>query len=286
MKMAREFLRVFTHEELVDACRNAEEEKTKADRLGLAVLREPYSRELVGKEFPCSFDDGTKIIFRFTDVNEVEWSENGSQFYKEFCEPLKSSAGNVIGVHFYRRHVLPFEGAYVVFDLDTGFVTWVSMKIGKSINDKDTHAFPHFGEIEGFGSHEGERHHFSSDYVGTVIDWKYNEQFTIRHSYVTPDLTISMGLPEDEEDEGFIERRFLPAFHAKIRDKLLLTSFAEPGGCTAVLLIDLKIVHDIGCFYGIGGDGKLSSVPLAAVGGFGRAGLKEGMGYAKPFLDV
>jgi hypothetical protein len=285
MKMSREFTRVFTHEEIIDICLNANPEQVRTNTLDLAFYRNPYTEELVGKTFPCSFDDGTAMIFRFPDVNTVEWSENGGDFFKEFCEPLKSSAGNIIGVLFYKRNVLPFEGAYVVFDLDTGFVTWVSMKFGTSINDKNIHPFPHFGQIEGVDGHKGERHHFSTEFVGTVIDWKYNDRFTIRHSYVTPDLTISADLPHDDENEDFIERRFLPAFNAKIHDQLFLTSFAEPGGCAAVLLVDMKTVHDIGCFFGIGGDGKLSSVLVTAIGGLAGAGLKADVGYAKPFLE-
>jgi hypothetical protein len=282
--MAREFVRVFTHAELVEACLQADPDYVRYNSLGLAAYCEPVTEMLVGRELSCRFDDGTWLVFRFPDVETVSWSENGGDFHDEFCQSLLSSAGPVIGVHFYRRHVLPYEGAYLVVDLDTGFVTWVSMKIGTSRNDKDVHTFPHFGEIEGLGSHQGERHGFSTGLVGTVIDWQYNDRLTIRHSYVTPDITIAAAVPHDEDDESFIERRFLPSFHAKIRDRLFLASFAEPGGCAAVLLIDLAKVHDIGCFFGINGEGKLSSVLLAAYGGLGGAGIKAEVGYTKPFL--
>jgi hypothetical protein len=283
--MAREFTKVYTHAELVEACLQANDPPKSESNQTLAFYRPPYSSELTGREFSCVFDDATRLAFRFLDTHALAWRENDGDWHNEYCEVLRSSAGNVLGVHFYRRHVMPFEGAYVVFDLDTGFVTWVSMQIGTSWNDKDVRAFPHFGEIIGVGSHQGQRHHFSTELVGTVVDWKYSEQFTIRHSYVTPVLTISAALPGNDDDESFIERRFLPSFHAKIRDNLMLASFAEPGGCAAVLLIDLNVVHDIGCFFGINGEGKLSSVPVSAIGGIGGAGLKAGIGHTKPNLN-
>jgi len=277
-------LPVFSHEELADICKNAD--LAKARNSGLATYREPFTDALVGREFSCRFDNATHLVLRFESLHTLYWSENKSPFREEYYEALISSAGNIVGVHFFRRHVLPFEGAFLAIDMDTGFITWAAMPIGKDSDDKDVLPFPYFGEIEGVGSHQGERHHFSSEFVGTIIDWKYNDTFTIRHAYITPDTTICPALPGDYADEEeFVHRLFLPAFQVKIRDNLLLTSFVEPGGCAAVLLIDLKTVHDIGCFYGIGGDGGFSSVTIAAIGGIGEPGLRKEDGYAKPLLE-
>jgi hypothetical protein len=274
--MARPFLPVYTREELVNICLKAD--LTLNRKSGLAFYREPFSEKLVGHTFPCRFQNGVFLLFHFPSDHELEWSENGGATYREYYEALDSSAGNVVGVHFFRRHVAPFEGAFVVFDLDTGYVTWVTMPIGNSENDKDVHPFPHFGEIDGFGNRAGEAHHFSNEFVGTVIDWKYDDRFTIRHSYITPNLTICAEPPtDDEEYEGFVHRTFLAAFHVKIRDQLLLTSFVEKGGCAAALLIDLKMVHDVGCFYGITHEGNLSSVTLAALGGLAGAGIRDSL---------
>jgi hypothetical protein len=274
--MARPFLPVYTHRELADICLNAD--LAKARNSGLAHYRETFSEKLVGRTFPCVFNHGVRLLFRFTGVHELEWSQDGGKTYQEYYEALDSSAGNVVGFHFFRRHVLPFEGAFVVADLDSGYITWVEMPIGNAENDKDVKPFPHFGEIEGFGSHTGSQHRFSNEFVGTVIDWKYDDKFTIRHSYITPYLTICAEPPtDDEEYEGFVHRTFLAAFHVKIRDQLLLTSFVEKGGCAAALLIDLKRVHDVGCFYGITHEGTLSSVTLAAKGGVGGAGIRKSM---------
>lgn len=274
--MARPFLPVFTREELADICLNAD--LAKARHSGLAHYREAFSEKLAGFSFTCGFNHGVRLSLRFVDVHELEWSENDGPAYREYYEALDSSAGNVVAVHFFRRHVVPFEGAFVVVDLDTGYITWVEMPIGNEENDKDVQPFPHFGEIEGFGDRSGERHHFSNEFVGTVIDWKYDDRFSIRHSYVTPYLTICAETPtDDEEYEGFVHRTFLSAFHVKIRDRLLLTSFVEKGGCAAALLIDLKLVHDVGCFYGITHEGTLSSVTLAALGGIGGAGIRKSL---------
>ena len=289
--MEKVFQPIFSFEDLCEICRKADVDASREDGLALSHYRKEFTEDLVGREFSCRFDDGNHLIFRFPEVNTVLWSDDGGTvFHEEYCAPMKSSGGNVIGVYFLRRHVLPYEGAFTIFDMDTGFVTWVSVSIGADFDEKHACPLPHFGEIEGFGTHEGERHHYSADLVGTSIDWKYNEEFSIRHSYVTPTLTISPHMPEPgaeyTDDESFIFRRFLPAFNAKIRDRLLLTAFTEPGGCSAVLLIDMNLVHDIGCFYGISYEGKLNGVLVTAMGGIGGPGLRRDVGYAQPKADI
>ena len=278
---------VYSREDLRDISRETDFAASRKSALNMARYRKDFARDLVGKTFPCRFDDGRFLCLQFPEVNKLIWTENNVDFYEEYCEPLKSTAGNVIGIHFLRRHEMPYEGAFFVLDMDTGFVTWVTIEIGTNLDEKFAVPFPHFGEVEGFGSHEGRRHHFSNDLVGKEIDWEYNEEFTIRHSYVSPTLTISPHLPhaheeESEENEGFVGRLFLKAFNATIRDNLVLTSFTEPGNCAAVLLIDLNMVHDIGCFYGYTYQGRLCSETITAHGGLGRPGLKAKEGYKRP----
>ncbi len=289
--MEKVFIPIYSFEDLCEICRKADIDASRNDRLNMSRYRKDFTHDLVGKEFSCKFDDGNHLIFRFPEVNQLFWSDDGGQeFHEEYCAPMKSTAGNVIGVYFLRRASLPFEGAFTVFDMDTGFVTWVSVTLGTHEDEKFACAMPHFGEIENFGTHQGERHHYSTDLVGRSIDWKYNEEFTIRHSYVSPNLTISPHMPEKGaeygDDEDFIFRRFLKAFNAKIRDNLVLTSFTEPGNCAAVLLIDMNQVHDIGCFFGVTHEGTLGGVTITAMGGWGEdPGLRAKDGYAKVQVD-
>lgn len=279
---------VYSREELINICKNADLKAARGGSLNMGRYRKNFSEALVGKDFNCNFDDGMNIRVVFPDVHTLKWTEDSENWHEEYYEAMQSTAGNVIGAHFVRRHVLPFEGAFVVFDLDTGYVTWVTAHIGSEFDEKFASTFPHFGEIEGFGTHEGPHHHYSNDLVGVSIDWQYNEQFTIRHSYVSPTLTISPHLPgtdREDGDERFIGRGFLRAFNAKVRDNLLLTSFTEPGNCCAILLIDMNIVHDIGCFFGLSYQGTLDSETITALGGIGNNGLKASEGYAKPLVN-
>lgn len=287
--MKKVFEPIYSFEELCGICRDADMDAArKKNSLNMNRYREPFTDLLVGKEFDLSFTDGMKIHISFPEIHRLIWKDSQGVAHEEYCEPLKSSGGNVVGVHFLKTDILPFEGAFVVFDLDTGYVTWVSIKIGMDFDEKHAHAFPHFGVMEGYGTHEGPLHHFSNDLVGVSIDWQYNEEFSIRHSYVSPWLTIAPHLPSDEDSasEGFVGRRFLPAFNVKIRDDLLLTSFTEPGNCSAVLLIDMKEVHDIGCFCGLTYEGTVGTQTITAYGGIGEDGLKKSVGYAKPRIPV
>ena len=288
--MEKVFEPIYSFEDLCRICREADVDATRKDKLNMSRYRKAFTTDLVGRELRCRFDDGTRFTYRFPSVNELEWSRDGGDFRREYCAPMKSTAGNVIGVYFLRRETLPFEGAFVVFDMDTGYVTWVSVSLGTHFDEKFACPFPHFGEIEGVGSHNGQRHRYGTELVGKSIDWKYNEQFTIRHSYVSPTLTISPHMPvrdaADDEDEGFVGRRFLKAFHARIREGLVLTAFTEPGNCAAVLLIDLKKVHDVGCFFGVTHEGTLGGVTITAMGGISEnAGLSLTQGYAPVLAD-
>lgn len=283
--MSKVFEPVYSFEELCNICRNENMEAARnKNSLNMNRYREPFTDLLVGKEFDLSFSDGMKIHIRFPEINLLVWQGEDGEEHEEYCEPLKSSAGNVVGVHFLKTHTVPFEGAFIIFDLDTGYVTWVSITIGTEFDEKHAHSFPHFGVMEGYGTHEGMMHHFSNDLVGLSIDWQYNEEFTIRHSYVSPWLTIAPHLPQENSSgsEDFVGRRFLPAFNVKIRDGLLLTSFTEPGNCSAVLLIDMKEIHDIGCFCGLTYEGSVGTQTITAYGGIGEDGLKKGSGYALP----
>lgn len=288
--MDKVFEPIFSFADLCRICQDADVDASRKDKLNMSRYRKEFTTDLVGRTLRCRFDGGEKITFRFPEVNTLRWSQDGGPEYEEYCAPMKSTAGNVIGVYFLRRHTLPFEGAFTVFDMDTGYVTWVSVTLGTDFDEKFANAFPHFGEIEGVGSHNGQRHRYGTELVGKSIDWKYNENFTIRHSYVSPTLTISPHMPvrdaADDENEGFVGRRFLRAFHVRIRDGLVLTSFTEPGNCAAVLLIDLGKVHDIGCFFGVTHEGKLGGVTVTALGGISEsAGLSQKLGYAPVLVD-
>ena len=275
---------IYSLEDLCEICRKADiTEATTFDPLNMARYREPFTQELVGKEFSCRFDDGSRLILRFPEVNKLFWSDDGGkQFHEEYCEPLKSTAGNVIGVNFMRRAMLPFEGAFVVIDMDSGYVTWVQVTLGSHEDEKYSLQQPHFGEVENFGDRRGEPHHFAADLVGKSIDWRYNERFTLRHSYVTPYLMIVPDPPREDDSEDFIFHRFCRGFQAKIREDLIMISFTEQGNRTAVLLIDTKRVRDIGGFFGITYAGKLSSLTLTAKGGWGGVGLR----FGEPFAEV
>jgi hypothetical protein len=285
--MEKIIIPAFSQEELCEICKTADiTEACTNDHLNMSRYREPFTRDLVGKEFSCRFDDGSRLRLRFPEINKVFWSDDGGEsFHEEYCEPLKSTAGNVIGVFFFRRAMLPFEGAYLVFDMDSGYATWVQLTLGSHDDEKYALQQPHFGEIEGFGDRRGERHHFATDLVGKAIDWTYNERFTLRHAYVTPSLMIVPDPPREDGSEDFVFHRFCRGFQAKIREGLMMISFTEQGNRAAVLLIDTKQVRDIGCFFGVTFAGKLSGLTITAKGGWGGTGLRMGEGFAKPLAD-
>lgn len=277
--MARGSIPTYSRREIINACLNAKIDRAKRD--GLSIYRKPFSDQLVEKRFTLRFGDGTSVFLRFMDLHSLEWSLDGRKYNQEYYEAMESTVENVFGIHFYKRNVLPYEGVFLVLDLDEGYAVWNTMHVGTADSDKDILVTPHFGEIDGNWSRTLKKPHYTTKYVGTIIDWKYNDDFTIRHSYVTPTLTTSVALPDADEDE-VIARIFLPAFHVEVRPNLFLTSFSEVGGCAAVLLIDLTTVHDIGCFYGLNDQCVLESITVSAVGGLSGPSL---FSYTPPFQE-
>ena len=99
--MEKVFIPIYSFEDLCEICRKADIDASRNDALNMSRYRKDFTQDLVGKEFSCKFDDGSHLIFRFPEVNKLLWSDDdGKEFHEEYCAPMKSTAGNVIGVHF------------------------------------------------------------------------------------------------------------------------------------------------------------------------------------------
>lgn len=130
------------------AASNKEEQYTHTTKSGMAQFRAAFADSFVGKELTFEFDDGNTLVYRFTEMNRCEWSENGGDFFEEYVECLESTVKSVFAIHHFRHTNLPFEGEMIIADMDSGLVTWVSLQFGKAVNDKDISRIVHFGVIK------------------------------------------------------------------------------------------------------------------------------------------
>ncbi len=265
----RPYKPVFTYQELKEMCRTTDLVKARESWL-ISHFRPPFTEYFVGKSYTFHFDNGRTLHYRFSDVHTLEWSEDGESFFDEYYEALESTVKGVFLVHHIRRRTLPFPGLTLIIDTERELVTWSDQEFGRA-DDCDKNVMPQlvFGW---YGTPKAARHGFTTELCGAILDWKYSDDFIIRHCYLTPDCMTSPGAPTDNEDE-YLFRKTLPAAYAKVRDGLYIAAFAEDGGSGVTLLIDLDRLRDVGSFFGMGGDGQLGSYTIGAVAGRGKFGF-------------
>lgn len=263
----RPYLEVYSYDEVCELCRKTDLTKHSESWL-ISHYRPPFADYFVGKEYKFIFDNGVTLYYKFTDKHTLSWSEDGEHFEEEYYEALESTIKKVFLVHHIRHNYIPFEGMTLVIDTEAELITWVDLNLGTEECDKNVRREIFFGY---YGAEKAERHHFTEEMAGVILDWKYSDDFVIRHSYVTPYSATSPGEPTDN-DEEYIFRKTLPAQYVKIRPGLYIVSFIEDGGSEFGLLIDLEHLHDVGALFGLGEKG-LSTYTIGAVAGRGKFGF-------------
>ncbi len=266
----RPYKKVFTYEEVCEMCRNTDLSKmTQASPVMISHFRPAFTDFFVGKEFTFHFDHGVTLHYRFTGKHNLKWSEDGEHFLEETYEALQSTVQKVFLVHHIRRHTIPYEGLTLIIDTENQLISWVDLNFGTEDCDKNVRTDFYFGY---YGEDKGTRHHYTEEMCGLILDWKYSDDFVIRHAYITHSLMTSPGEPTDNEEE-YLFRKTLPATYLKIRDNLCTVTFVEDGGSAAMLLIDLKELRDVGGFYSMSETGQLYCYTIGAVAGRGTFGF-------------
>ena len=263
----RPFKKVYTLEEIKGFCAATDFEQSRTSDL-ISHFRPPFSDAFQGKELLMTLDNGETISYRFADAHTLSWSIDDSPYKEEYYEALESTAKNVYLIHHIRRDVLPFEGVTMVVDTDSELVTRIRLWFGTEESDINVNAQISFGY---YGQPKEARHTWTDELCGVILDWKYADDFIIRHEYISMDAMLSPGEPTDDE-EAYLFRKVLSASYVKIRNNLYIVSFAEDGGSVFNLLIDLAALRDVGAIFGIGEKG-LSSYTIGAVAGRGVFGF-------------
>jgi len=263
----RPYKKVYTAEEINEFCRITDFEKSRTSDL-VSHFRPPFSEYFSEKEMICTFDNGSKLYYRFSGAHTLLWSENGSQYNEEYYESLESTTKNVYLIHHICRTAMPYEGVTMIIDSDAELVTLVQHCFGTEQSDINVNNRICFGY---FGEPKQARHSWTDELCGVILDWKYADNFVIRHEYISLDAMLSPGEPTDDE-EAYLFRKVLSASYVKIRSGLYIVCFAEDGGSQFTLLIDLVALRDVGAIFGLGEKG-LASYTIGAVAGRGSFGF-------------
>ena len=199
---------------------------------------QPHNSELEGQSFYFVMDDGFDYELKFTGKNTVEWNYAGDAPKTATYQCLKSDDTTYL-LDFELEEFINTHNRvdhFFILDLEQRLVTMCVCKIGENprfpwlVSSKYT-----FGAIKFEGMPLPlKRHAFTTDMIGTRVEWHWNTSMTTRHSYFTSSFyrITSEQLDTMMQDRGSRQSHVLPssdevAQYIKIKDNLYLFSLVE-----------------------------------------------------------
>jgi hypothetical protein len=199
---------------------------------------QPQCAELEGQSFHFVMDDGRDFDLRFTGGETVEWNWAGDKPRQATYQCLKGDDTTYL-VDYEIEELLNTPkriNHLFVIDLEQRLVTRLICTIG------DNPKFPYLVKMENtFGAIDMEgmplpfkRHAFTTEMLGTRVEWHWNTMMITRHAYYTSNfyrITFPGAETVINRDPGNIHSQ-LPASdevaqYVKIKDKLYLFTLTE-----------------------------------------------------------
>lgn len=258
----------------------------------LSVYRPPLVYELTGRKFTLVFDDGYDRLLTFKDRRTLSFGVEGEE--KDYAYDCLKIADKCYYVNFEDPTLRPRTGITLVLDLVQELVTMALGSIGQNPKYPGLPSLDYvFGAIlREDGTVSGTRHGFTTDLVGTAIDWNYGH-FDIAHVYATEHYYRVAFSPRGlarvykgkngyggggasskryVEPGDTYEDYFTPI---KIRDNIYLVGLLETvkarkigNGNSILVLINLDEMHDVGRSFGSNSEGGTGNNTLGAFGVF------------------
>jgi hypothetical protein len=227
----------------------------------------PFSEFLVGKQFKVKLDcekhaiqpwGGTQDVVYEYDVigkDRLKWRLAGGTWQEEkyVCfEPAKD-------IYFFSHMVTgdpDFANITQAVDFSTGLATTVRAQIGNWHSEWEIGAYAKFGVLE-YGDIVppfARRHHFTTDLIGKSYAWAYSDTMSSIHVYSSPESS-SWTIFQGDNSGGATWSS--PCFYIKLRDDAYLFEWVEENcnGMQGLVVINPKILHDGGFFFGVGHTG-------------------------------
>jgi hypothetical protein len=205
----------------------------------------PRNFELIGERFVFAMDDGYDYVLNFIDEDIVEWYWLGEEPKRAeyFCQ---KGDDTTYLISFELPNVVPRVNHTLVIDRENALVTRLISKIGT--NPK----LPYLMNTEYvFGAiRQGDaeikpypRHGFTSDLIGTTVQWTYGAEMATVHVYYCTDF-YRITYPRDPAFSAEAEQMNTmfenilselpgsdePVKYIKIKDGLYLFSLIEANG--------------------------------------------------------
>ncbi len=241
----------------------------------------PRSRALVGKTFRVIPDNETYAAAPWNGSGKeaetweydvfsekyLRWRKGDGPWKEEKYACFESDAG----LYFLGHLETDAEDCAMVaqaVDFDNGLATTVRTGVGNWRSEWECGASVRFGTVRGDGIPEppfARRHRFTDDLVGCCFACNYNDGMNSIHIYSAPE---SLSWTIFKPDNGGGASWSSPGFFIRLRPDVYLLNWIEEkcNGSQGLLVINRKVLHDCGFFYGVNREG----LRLEAAGAFMR----------------
>lgn len=243
--------------------------------------------DLVGKKFkvwadnekyaaaPWSGEKGTPWEYWFVDETTLKWRYGGRRWHEErykCFEPDKD-------LYFF-GHLLTGDPDYSmvahVIDLKNGLATTIKTGIGNWQSEWEAGANVHFGTVE-YGDLKApfaRRHHFTDELLGHCFAWAYSEVMSSIHVYSSPESSSWTIFSSDNSGGATWSS---PCFYIKLRPDVYLFQWVEEkcNGSQGLVVMNRKIQHDGGFFYGVSHNGLSLNITGAFMRELGYFDIKK-----------
>lgn len=205
---------------------------------------------MVGKTFIVRYDDGTAWEYSVQSTTSLSWRVVGEEAWQETgYQGFEIADELVVFSHFHKGD--PYMRCVCVcIDFKNRLSTCVDAWLGNSLAEYQVAHRAIFGvlEMDGVEPPRRQRQSFTTELVGKMLAWNYNDSVSSMHVYSSPDSyswTIYTGSGAGSAMWSS------PCFYVKLREDAYLMSWTEDGnnGSQGTLVFNPNLMHDVGFFY-------------------------------------
>ena len=247
----------------------------------------PLSDKLAGRRFavrpdrekyaqaPWTGKPGPGAEYEFLSRDELRVRLDGGEWHTEKVRCFEAD-----GDLFFFAHMLTGDPDYAMLaqavDFRTGLTTTIRCAVGNWHSEWESGAEVLFGTLvyPGVTPPFARRHHFTDELVGCSFAWNYQDDMNSIHMYSSPEsYSWTIFRPDNAGGATWSS----PCFYIKLREDVYLFSWSEENcnGNQGIVVINRRIRHDGGFFYGMYQDGLKLSITGAYMRELGKLDIRK-----------
>ena len=230
------------------------------------------SAYMAGRRFTLRYDDGPAWQYEIMDASNLKWrAEGASDWHEETYQGFEPAPDIVLFAHICTGSD-PRRCLTHAVDFGSALATCVDAAVGNGRKPWEVGHAARFGVLETDGGPTPpalRRHGFTTELVGKAFAWTYSDFMQSIHVYSTPE-SYSWTIMLEKDAGGWMWSS--PCFYVKLRDDAYLMSWTEDtcNGNQGTFILNPRIMHDAGFFFGIGDTEAEPDLHLTSLGAYAR----------------